>query len=155
MNRKILIVYSVTLAALFVWIGLIFLAPGLKSRSSLLSSIIYAVFSPVCHQNPSRCFLIHGYPLAVCTRCLGIYTGFLIGMFIYPAARGFRSVSLPQTKLFIAMSMPVVVDTLGNFFYIWSTPGWIRFIFGWIWGLILPFYFITGLVDLFTSHNKS
>lgn len=147
-------VHSVTIAVLFIWIGLIFLAPGLKSRSSLLSSIIYNVFSPVCHQNPSRCFTFLGHPLAVCTRCLGIYTGFLFGMFIYPAVRGFKSVSLPRIKLFITLSIPVAIDTAGNFFFIWSTPGWLRFVFGWIWGLILPFYFVTGIVDFLTSINR-
>lgn len=154
MSKKLLVVYSVTLTALLVWIGLIFLAPGLKSRSPLLSRIIYAVFSPVCHQNSSRCFSLDGYPLAVCARCLGIYTGSLVGMLIYPAARGFKSVSLPPTKLFIILSAPIAIDTVGNFFLIWSTPGWIRFFFGWLWGLILPFYFITGVVDFLVSLNR-
>ena len=30
-----------------------------------------------CHQNPSRCLLIDGHPLALCARCLGVYAGFL------------------------------------------------------------------------------
>lgn len=154
MNKKVLIVYIFTLMGIIIWIGLIFLAPGLKSCPSILSSIIYTVFSSVCHQNPSRCFMFLGHPLAVCTRCLGIYTGFLFGLFIYPAVRGFKSVSLPRIKFFITLFIPVVIDTAGNFFCIWSTPGGIRFFFGWIWGLILPFYFITGIVDFITSLNK-
>ena len=154
MNKKILLVYFATLFGILVFIGLIFLAPYFNNRSSILGNIIYLVFSPLCHQNASRCFYFLGYPLAVCARCLGIYIGFMLGTFLYPAVRGFSSIYLPQTKLFLCLSAPVVLDTLGNFLLIWSTPGWIRFVFGLTWGWILPFYFITGVVDFLDSRNR-
>lgn len=149
-KTKILIVNVFTLVGSIIWLGLIFLAPYLKSQSSIWNRIIYAAFSPICHQIPSRCFKLFGYPLAVCTRCLGIYIGFFTGAGIYSfLKKGLSEFSVPQKKSFILVSFPIVIDTIGNFFSLWMTPAWIRFALGFIWGIILPFYFITGITDAF------
>ena len=146
-KQKVLTVYAVTLTGLLLWMGAIFLAPYLKSQSSGWSGFLYAIFSPVCHQIPERSFQFCGFPLGVCSRCLGIYTGSLLGMILYPFIKGFGSVSAPKTSLFIVVTFPMVIDTLGNFLSIWVTPPWFRFSIGFIWGSILPFYFVSGLSD--------
>jgi len=147
-KSAILAVYFFTAAALVLWLGTIVLAPYLKSRSSPWQGLFYAVFSPVCHQAPDRCFLVLGHPLAVCARCLGIYLGCLVGIGLYPWLRGFLRLELPPTRVFILLSFPIVLDTLGNFVRFWHTPNLVRFLTGLIWGPILPFYFITGIADL-------
>jgi uncharacterized membrane protein len=42
-----------------------------------------------CHQNPSRCLLFDGHPLALCARCLGAYAGFLSWPFVRKLNRVF------------------------------------------------------------------
>jgi len=153
-KTKIIIVYLFTLSGIIIWIGAIFLGPYLKSKGSNVNTLIYAVFSHVCHQIPERCFFIFGYPLTVCARCLGIYTGFFAGATLYPFIKGFSNLSLPKTKNFILLSIPISIDTLGNLFYVWSTSDLLRFITGFIWGIILPFYFIMGLSDWATSKRN-
>jgi len=83
-KSKILLVYFLTLCGIIIWLGVIFLAPYLKSQSSGLQAFCYGIFSPICHQNPSRSFFLFGYPLGVCARCFGIYFGFLGGTGLYP-----------------------------------------------------------------------
>jgi uncharacterized membrane protein len=39
-------------------------------------------FALVCHQRPERCFWMFGAPVAVCTRCLGIYAGAAMGLLL-------------------------------------------------------------------------
>ena len=146
-KRKVLTVYVVSFIGLLFWIGAIFLAPYLKSQSIGWSGFLYAVFSPVCHQILERSFQFCGFPLAVCSRCLGIYSGSLLGMILYPFIKGFGSVSAPKTSLFIVFTSPIVIDTLGNFLSLWITPPWLRLLIGLIWGSILPFYFVSGLSD--------
>jgi uncharacterized membrane protein len=85
--------------------------------------------------------------MAVCSRCLGIYIGFLAGTFYYPVKRGFSTLSLPKRKTFYLATVPIGIDTIGNFFFLWNTAGWLRLILGFIWGIVLPFYFITGIAD--------
>jgi uncharacterized membrane protein len=146
-RKKFLLIYGFSFGSLILWICAIFLAPILRSSSQSWSDFIYAVFSPVCHQIPERSFFLLGFPMAVCTRCLGIYTGCFLGMILYPVIQGFSSTATPKILLFVLMTSPIAIDTVGNFFSLWETTPWLRFFVGFIWGAILPFYFISGLAD--------
>ncbi len=154
-KNVIILIYILTLSGIILWLGIIFLAPYLASKSSPLAGFIYALFSPTCHQIPSRCFFILGHPLAVCARCLGIYTGFLIGTLIYPFQEGFTSPLLPRVKNLILVSIPIVLDTAANLISIWKSPEWLRFLTGLIWGVILPFYFLAGLSDFIVRRREN
>jgi len=153
--NKIHAVYSITLIGILIWIAAVFAAPYLKSQSSVYGSLIYAVFSPTCHQIPSRCLSLFGYPLAVCTRCLGIYLGFFLGTSVFPVFQKFSSVSLPKAKTLVLLSLPIVIDTAGNVVSLWSSPHWVRLATGVIWGGILPFYFIPGIADIFLRRDSN
>jgi uncharacterized membrane protein len=154
-RSTILAVYLFSLIGIFIWLGIIFLAPYLRNHNSGWNVLFYSILSPVCHQIPSRSFFLFGYPLAVCGRCLGIYFGFIIGTLMYPLLKGLSNTTLPKTKTFILFSLPIIFDTLGNFLRIWMTPNLPRFIIGFLWGLIFPFYFIPGITDFFlTSVSK-
>ena len=153
-RQKILTIYGFSFDSLLLWLSAIFLAPFLKSFSNTWSEFIYVVFSPVCHQISERSFFVFGFPLAVCTRCLGIYAGCFLGMILYPIIQGFTSTTAPKIRLFVLISIPIATDTLGNFFSIWITTPWLRFTVGFIWGVILPFYFISGLSDAWIRMKK-
>ena len=151
--EKVKVTYLFTLLGIVFWIAAIFLAPYLKNLASPINKIIYYSFSKICHQAESRCFFIFGNQMAVCSRCLGIYIGFLAGTLYYPVIRGFRILSLPKHKTFLLTTVPIGIDFIGNFFFLWSTAGWLRFFFGFIWGTVLPFYFITGIADFILNLN--
>jgi uncharacterized membrane protein len=70
-------------------------------------------------------------------------------MGIYALRRGFSVLAMPKVRTFLLVTSPLVLDGLGNFFALWSTSNWLRFSTGVLWGLILPFYFITGVADFF------
>ncbi|MGA3224654.1 MAG: DUF2085 domain-containing protein [Acidobacteriaceae bacterium] len=50
-------------------------APFLAASHPLAALLIRSFFSRICHQDPTRSFLVEGSPVAVCVRCLGIYCG--------------------------------------------------------------------------------
>ena len=156
MNRKhrIFLVYYLTLGGIIIWLGVIFLAPYLRSQGSGLSAFAYSVFTPICHQIPSRSFHLFGQPLAVCARCLGIYFGALGGTGLYALINGFSRLSLPKVRTFILVSIPIITDAGGNFLHLWTSSPWIRFMTGFLWGLILPFYFIVGVSDFFLKRAQ-
>lgn len=153
-KHKVYFLYVLILTGVIAWLGVIFLAPYLKSQSLSLNIFIYSVFSPICHQTPSRSFFFYGQPLAVCGRCLGIYSGFFIGTLLYPFLKGFSNTDLPKTRIFVIFSIPIVIDTMGNFLHLWLTPNVPRFFIGFLWGLILPFYFIAGITDLLLNAGQ-
>ena len=147
-EKKVTLIYVMILSGAVLCLSTIFLAPLLKNQLPFVSDLLYAVYSPLCHQNPSRCFVLFGYPLAVCARCLGVYGGFLLGTCLYPLFRDLRSQSLPLKGVLISLSTPIVVDTTGNLFLLWMTNEWIRLLTGVFWGSILPFFLIPGMMDM-------
>jgi uncharacterized membrane protein len=152
-NAKAKLVYGLTLAGTLTWLAAIILAPYLRSRGVRLNALIYSVFAPTCHQLPSRSFHIWGFPMAVCGRCTGIYLGFLAGMLAYPFLRRLGREDMPRALTFVILSLPMAVDTLGNFFNVWSTGNVLRLITGFIWGTILPFYLLAGLNGIFLKND--
>jgi uncharacterized membrane protein len=50
-------------------------APLLAASHPMATLFIRSFFSRLCHQDPSRSFVLEGTPVAVCVRCLGIYCG--------------------------------------------------------------------------------
>ena len=64
---------------LFALLAAVIAAPLLAEASSGAAIPLYAAFSWICHQRPQRTWLVGGYPLAVCVRCLGLYVGALGG----------------------------------------------------------------------------
>ncbi|MCJ7681492.1 MAG: DUF2085 domain-containing protein, partial [Candidatus Aminicenantes bacterium] len=153
-DRIILRLYVFSILFSLLWIGLIFLAPVLHRQGHPLGALLYGAFAPTCHQIPSRCFSIAGFPLAVCSRCLGIYVGFLTGFIHYSLLRGLSGVRLPKTSALLLVSLPIALDAAAHFTRLGFSPLWLRFTTGWIWGQILPYYWMTGLTLFFRSIQK-
>jgi uncharacterized membrane protein len=154
-RRTVRAVYALTVAGTAVWLAAIFLAPELAGRGRTgPARLLYAVFAPVCHQIPERCFTFHGHPLAVCGRCLGVYAGFAAGLALYPLIRGFSRLSLPPARLFLISVLPLAVDGLAGFLGLWASPIGVRFVTGLFWGALLPYYFVPGLSDLVLTRRR-
>lgn len=147
-RKAVVPLFAATLLGVLAWLSAIFLAPYLMRRSPGAANFVYALFSPVCHQIPGRCLTFQGYPLAVCGRCLGIYTGFLAGLLIYPFVRGFSEIALPSGRLFLSFSIPIGLDFAAGLTGIVDSPIGVRFATGVLWGGILPFYFMAGVSEL-------
>lgn len=154
-SRSVRTIWALTFGGAIVWMALIFLAPWLAARGDAgAARIVYAVFAPVCHQIAERCFVLKGHPLAVCGRCLGIYTGFLAGLVLYPLIRGFSRPALPRARTFVLVTLPLALDGLAGVLGIWKSPIGLRFATGVLWGIILPFYFVAGLADLVRTRRE-
>jgi uncharacterized membrane protein len=153
--RTVRRIWFLTVGGTALWLAGIFLAPGLAARGAAgVSRIVYALYAPVCHQIPGRCFRLQGFPLAVCGRCLGVYMGFAAGLALYPLVRGFSRLTLPPARLFALLILPLAVDGLAGLLRIWRSPIGLRFATGFVWGLILPYYFVAGLADLVRARRE-
>jgi len=146
-RSRLIRLYFLTAGGTLLWIAAIVAAPYLRSRGLGQAGWFYACFAPLCHQIPDRSFFLWGFPLAVCARCFGIYTGFAAGVIAYPFHRGFDAARIPRLKMFLLVSAPIVLDTGGNFLHLWETGHLLRFLMGFLWGALLPFYFLTGLAE--------
>lgn len=96
----------------------------------------HKAFRGLCHQDPQRAFWMAGTPMAVCTRCFGIYAGFLAAWVIIPVgAKRLTLLEKNKVKLLAGAVALNLVDFLGNFIGIWQNTGVTRFSLGMLIGL--------------------
>jgi uncharacterized membrane protein len=113
-------------------------APLIASTHPMAALILRDFFSHLCHQNPERSFMLRGSPIAVCVRCLGIYTGV--------AFSTLRSLKKPlAVNLFLAAILLNLMDVAGEALRWHTAPPILRFLLGLSLGLA------TGLI-LFGPH---
>ncbi|MFP4227238.1 MAG: DUF2085 domain-containing protein [Salinivenus sp.] len=92
-------------------------SPGLRA-------VLMEGFSSVCHQLPDRSPHVQGIAFAVCDRCLGIYTGLVLGT----AVTGWRWAAWAAVRRWgllplLLVLVPVGVDWVGPVLGLWeSTP---------------------------------
>ncbi len=147
-------IYLALLAISLAWMALIIGAPLLIARGHLtLSLIIYQSFSPLCHQIAERSWHLHGFQLAVCSRCTGIYAGFLTGLIIYPAFRRLDDERFPGRGWLIAAGAPLLVDFLG-YLGLFSNTHLSRTATGLLFGAVVSFFILPGLVATFGYWQK-
>ncbi len=154
-RRTVIPVYLLTLAGSVSLLGGIFLGPLFKSLSwDGAADFVYGIYSPLCHQMPERSFKFLGFPMTVCGRCLGIYAGFLAGITLYPILQGFTRVSLPPARIFLVLTLPLAADGLAGLIGLWESAKVLRFLTGFVWGGLLPYYFIAGVSSAFLERKS-
>lgn len=107
----------------------------------------HAVGYAICHQIPSRTFIIDGVPLPLCARCTGIYLGALLGIAGMAALGRYRSVELPPTPVlvvlvgFIGLMGIDGVNSYLTFFprapHLYEPQNWLRLTTGTLNGLAM------------------
>ena len=98
------------------------------------------LFSPLCHQNPTRSFYINGVQMAVCTRCFGIYLSLFIGSIIFPLLSRIVKLEFKGGKVLLAISvLIIIIDFLGNALGLWTNTDISRLITGVFLGLSVTY----------------
>jgi uncharacterized membrane protein len=147
--RRPLLVWGIAAALALLPVALIFAAPFFRANGQEFSALaIYESFSKLCHQIPERAFHVVGHPLAVCARCLGLYTGLAAGILFFPLMRSLRSTRPPaRIWLFIA-AVPTAIDFALGFLGVWQNTHLSRFVTGALLGAAAAVFILPGLLDL-------
>jgi uncharacterized membrane protein len=101
-------------------------APLLAASHPLAALLIRNFFSELCHQDPSRSFVVAGSAVAVCVRCLGIYWGTAVGMVM--------RLRRPRSLLAVALLVNLADVAAGAMRWHGNLP-FLRFMFGMLLGL--------------------
>ncbi|MBN8570153.1 MAG: DUF2085 domain-containing protein [Ignavibacteria bacterium] len=151
-------VYVVILLLTLLWNASVFLAPlfmELGGAFTKFSLFIYCFFSPVCHQQDVRSFHLFGYKLAVCSRCVSIYLGFLIAVIFYPIKIKLSNIELPPLSYLLIPVLLIAADAFFDMFGLFANSFLSRSVTGAITGFVLPFFLIPGFVKLVNDISKS
>ncbi len=144
------ILYTLILFLCLLWCSLIIFKPILaagNSTSQKASALITFFFSPICHQLAERSFYIQGHSLAVCTRCAGIYFGFLLGIIIYPFFRKWDSYELPSNRILFAGCVPSILVFMISRFDLIEQNALLRSITGLILGGVVSFFVLPAIFN--------
>lgn len=130
------------------WLMLIFVAPLLYTAELAASIWLYQFFEPICHQIADRSFVFMGAALPVCARCLGLYTGFWIGLLVLPKARFLTSRLERRPRLIIFFSIPLIIDLIT------SNTHWTRLASGLLASLPFPFFVCKAFDPLICAFRR-
>lgn len=151
--KTALTVYAGLVLIALGWLALIFGTPLLADSHGVLSLVLYRSFSAICHQMPERSFHLHGFPLAVCSRCTGIYAGFLVGLLIAPLVRNLRECEMPHRRWLILAALPVLADFSVDFVGLVNNTFVSRAATGALFGAVAAFYILPGFVATFREFS--
>lgn len=104
-----------------------------------LSANLTSMITNACHQQPDRSIWIMGYPMALCSRCLGVYMGcFVTALFNF-------NITL---KVWIMLILLAIIDIILNYVLSIDTGNFSRFIAGICFGIslitLIKFIFMKG-----------
>jgi uncharacterized membrane protein len=112
------------------------------------ASLLYALFSPVCHQDPGRSLRLCGYPLAVCHRCTGIYFGLLIASWLPFERIGMLATPARRRAWALAATTPLVLDALLQFTGGYASTPATRLGTGFLFGAMLASLVVAALHEI-------
>jgi uncharacterized membrane protein len=143
------ITYAVILSGTAAWCALIVLAPAATASAGFVpfGGVLYAFFSPLCHQIDTRSFHLFGEPLAVCGRCSAIYFGFLSGTIAYPFARNLLRGARPGMSFLTVAAAPMILDVMLEVTGLHESSNALHAVTGAWFGVLIPFLIIPGAVE--------
>jgi uncharacterized membrane protein len=141
--------YAVILSGAAAWCAVIVLAPAAASSAGFApyGGLLYAFFSPLCHQIDARSFHLFGGPLAVCGRCSAVYFGFLAGTIAFPFARNLLRRARPGRMFLLIAAAPMILDVMLEATGLHESSNALRAVTGAWFGILLPFLIIPGAVE--------
>jgi uncharacterized membrane protein len=121
-------------------------APILASQACFATaSVLYFLFSRICHQIPERSFHLLGYSIAVCHRCFGIYVGMFLGC-IADIPMMHRSPRHRRLWVLGAMA-PLALDALAPIAGLWANSAFSRFSTGMLFGTLISSLVVRGFAE--------
>ncbi len=111
------------------------LGGGLWGAEQSIGHWTGALFQNVCHQNPERSFLFAGVPMAVNSRCFGVFAGLLAGWILIPAITRLTSKTQWTLRLIILAVLVQIIDYSGNLFQVWQNTNLTRATLGLFLGM--------------------
>jgi len=139
----------------FAFLNLVIVTPVISVYFGLefLSPWPYFFFSPICHQESERCFVVAGTALAVCQRCTGIYLGLFLGSF-FPGHWLSLATEPERRRAWVAAAtFPLILDACLPLLNLWESTPASRFISGIIFGTMASGLLVSAISGLLKEEH--
>jgi uncharacterized membrane protein len=116
------------------------------SNMNMYPKVVYSIGDMTCHQIAERSYHFNDNQMAVCSRCLGIYIGILIGMGIAII----REIYLTEKFVVIVLLSvaPLGIDGTGQLFGYWVSNNTLRLITGLFAGTGVGAAFVVSIIEV-------
>lgn len=114
----------------------------------------HRLFAGFCHQNPARSLWLNGQPMAVCSRCFGIYSFFGAGWISLPVFSMTGNDPVKKGKVFILAAIALnLLDIVGNYIGFWQNTQYSRLALGGLLGISAVMLFVNEFISLKTKQT--
>lgn len=139
-----------TLLAAFTGMVFLSLGGGIWGAEQSINHWTGVLFQSVCHQDPTRSLTVFGTPMAVNSRCFGIFAGILAGWILIPflSVNNFKNNWGLVILLFAVMLQ--ILDYSGNLLGYWENTNMSRVVLGSFLGVAVSLF----LSDFFITTTK-
>ncbi len=135
-TRSLTLGWTVASAGAFALVGLAVLPAVVEGEGG---DVVFRAFSFVCHQFPERSLHVHGAPVALCHRCLGIASGFALGLASAPllAPRLRQWIARGAQARWLALAvLPTALDWVVGALGVWTNTPASRMLTGALFGAV-------------------
>ena len=73
-----------------------------------LGHLLFAIYTPLCHQKPTQSFFLNGYQVAFCERETAMYTALLIGGLLFGWLR--KRIRPIPIRIGLLLLLPILLD---------------------------------------------
>ncbi len=140
-----------SVAVLLTIMVILSLGGGLWGAEHSIGHWTGKLFERVCHQNPERSFTFNGIPMAVNSRCFGIFLGLWFGWIVIPLSNFSKSKKNWSLKFLFLAVMLQIIDYTGNLMLFWENTNASRSVLGVLLGIAVAI----SISDLFQTNNKT
>lgn len=138
--------------------GLLFVATGgglTGNEGYWVTEWQHRAFRTLCHQDPARSFYLNGRPMAVCTRCYGIYTAFALFWLAIPMLGPLvRKARTHLKPLLVGALLLNLADVVGNVLGFWENTLVSRFALGALMGMTAVLLLAGDFITLNTKPKR-
>lgn len=138
---------------LFAFAGMVFLTlgGGIWGAKQSIGHWTGVLFQSVCHQDPTRSFAVLGTPMAVNSRCFGIFSGIFAGWLVIPVLSAINFKNKQGLVVLLFAVMLQIIDYSGNLMGYWENTNISRVLLGGFLGIAVSL----SLSDFFYNDNQT
>ena len=112
------------------------LVPILCHYHVVLSESFYGLYDRICHASTNHAFFIKNYPMPICARCLGIYSGIFLTLLLY-----FEQIKIGH-GFYVFFGVLGIGEFLLEYFNLFFPPLYISMLAGMFIGIFLAVTFL-------------
>lgn len=150
-TRSTRLVLAIVTGLAALWTFGVVLAPWLTAHDSVFGGWLRLLYRPGCHQIADRCLDLGFGPMAVCSRCAGLYLGGVLAL-VWTTIRNIAT--RPRSRWLAVVAIPTILDFAAGQLGLPSLGNWSRFIVAFPLGFLAGLFLGDALLEIVRLNSQ-